>query len=190
MEVQTGRQYSPHKCMEPEPAAMARSTSSSGRRETHFKVKLAPVDEPLEAGGTTGYPYSERLNKVTINRLTIAKLALTSLAVVGLSSLSPSTAFAGDQDFTVVNRTGVEIHKIYVSPHSSDEWGEDILGKDTLDDGESVAIEFGNHVRAAHWDLKVVDGHGNSITWENLNLLEISKVILYFKDGKATADVE
>ena len=49
---------------------------------------------------------------------------------------------AGDQDFTFVNHTGVEIHKLYTSPHSSDEWEEDVLGEDTLDDGESLEIRF------------------------------------------------
>jgi hypothetical protein len=101
-----------------------------------------------------------------------------------------SLAFAGDQDFTVVNKTGVEIHKLFVAPHSSDEWGEDILGKDTLGDGESVDIKFGNRAKAAHWDLKIEDSKGNYVTWESLNLLEISKVTLHFKDGSATADVE
>jgi hypothetical protein len=31
------------------------------------------------------------------------------------------------------------------------------------------------------WDLKVVDSKGNSITWENLNLLEISTATLHYK---------
>ena len=58
-------------------------------------------------------------------------------------------ARAGDQDFTLVNRTGVEIHKVYASPHSSDDWEEDILGDDTLSDGESVNITFSPLLRAA-----------------------------------------
>ena len=31
---------------------------------------------------------------------------------------------------------------------------------------------------------------GKSIVWENLNLLEISKVTLHYTDGKASAEVE
>jgi hypothetical protein len=53
-----------------------------------------------------------------------------------------------------------------------------------------VDIKFGNRAKAAHWDLKVEDSKGNSITWESLNLLEISKVTLHYKGGKATAEFE
>jgi len=117
-------------------------------------------------------------------------VALLSLAAIALFAVTSSKAFAGDQDFTVVNKTGVEIHKLFVSPHSSDDWDEDILGKDTLADGESLDIKFSRSAKSAHWDLKIEDAHGNSVTWENLNLLEISKVTLHNKDGKPTAEVE
>jgi hypothetical protein len=127
---------------------------------------------------------------MSIKSRSIVKVALFCIAAIGLSIATMSLAFAGDQDFTVVNKTGVEIHKLFVAPHSSDEWGEDILGKDTLGDGESVDIKFGNRAKAAHWDLKIEDSKGNYVTWESLNLLEISKVTLHFKDGSATADVE
>ena len=113
-----------------------------------------------------------------------------ALLLLGAVAALAFVAFAGDQDFTAVNKTGVEIHKLYVSPHSSDDWGEDILGKDTLDDGESVDIKFHRSEKAAHWDLRIEDEKGNSLTWENLNLMEISKVTLHYKDGKAWADVE
>jgi hypothetical protein len=127
-------------------------------------------------------------------------LALNSLRRVqalvilcALSLLLAPAAFAqGKQDFTLVNQTGVEIHELYVSPHSTDEWEEDILGRDTLPSGESVDITFSPKERAKLWDLKIVDGKGNSIEWENLNLLEISKVTLHYnsKTGKAWADLE
>jgi hypothetical protein len=40
------------------------------------------------------------------------------------------------------------------------------------------------------WDLRVESRAGQFLEWENLNLLEISKVTLYYQDGKATARVE
>lgn len=81
------------------------------------------------------------------------------------------------------------IHRLYVSPHDQNEWGEDILGRDTLGDGESVHITFSPRENAAMWDLRVEDSSGNSIEWENLNLLEISDVTLHYQNGKATAEV-
>jgi len=97
---------------------------------------------------------------------------------------------AGKQDFTLVNATSVEIHEVYVSPHNSNDWEEDVLGRDTLPAGANVHITFDRAEAAALWDLKVVDKDGNSIEWENLDLLKISKLTLHYKDGRAWADVE
>jgi hypothetical protein len=125
-------------------------------------------------------------NKTTI----IKSMALSLFAVAGIALVGAAAARAGDQDFTLVNKTGIEIHSLHVAPHSSDEWGEDILGKDTLADGDSLEITFGKHDRAHHWDLRVEDEKGNSLTWENLDLMRIEEVILHFKDGKAWADLK
>jgi hypothetical protein len=106
------------------------------------------------------------------------------------NSNSASAQQSGAQDFTLVNETGVEIDKVYISPHDKDDWEEDILGEDTLASGKSVDIKFHRDETAAEWDLRVEDSKGNSIEWENLNLLKISKLTLHYKDGKATAEAE
>jgi hypothetical protein len=125
------------------------------------------------------------------NKTTKFKSIVLSLgAVMGMALFATSALRAGDQDFTLVNKTGVEIHSLHVSPHSSDSWEEDILGKDTLPDGESVEITFGSKDKAHHWDLRVEDGKGNVLTWENLDLTTISELTLHYKDGKAWADVK
>jgi len=99
-------------------------------------------------------------------------------------------ASSAAQDFTLVNKTGVEIDKVFISPHDSDDWEEDILGRDTLPSGESVDIKFHRSETAAQWDLRIEDKQGNAIEWENLNLLQISKATLHYENGKATAEVE
>ena len=48
----------------------------------------------------------------------------------------------------------MEIHNLHIAPHKSDEWGEDILGKDTLGDGETLKITFPLSEKAAHWDFR------------------------------------
>jgi hypothetical protein len=106
---------------------------------------------------------------------------------------APATApaqAAGAQDFTLINDTGVEIDKVFISPHSSNDWEEDILGQDTLPHGEKVDIKFHRAEKAPLWDLRIEDKQGHSIEWENLNLLEISKLTIDYKDGKATAHAE
>lgn len=109
---------------------------------------------------------------------------------VGLLLLGSVSARAGDQDFVLVNKTGVEIHKVFISASETDEWEEDVLGEDTLPDGAKVKITFSPDEEAELWDIKVEDGEGTSIVWTGLNLLKISKVTLHFDDGEATADLE
>ena len=116
---------------------------------------------------------------------------LTVLSSTILGCLMATTALAqGKQDFTLVNRTGYTVNEIYVAPTSSDDWQEDVLGQDTLPSGESVEIKFSPKEKAKLWDLKVVDGKGNSIEWTSLNLMEISEVTLHYKDGKAWAETK
>ena len=101
-----------------------------------------------------------------------------------------SAASAGEQDFTLRNRTGIEIHELYVAPSKSDEWEEDVLGQDTLADDDDLDISFSRKETAKNWDIKVVDGEGNSVEWHKLNLKEISAVTLYLKKGEAYAETE
>ena len=126
------------------------------------------------------------MNTKRTNRRTTLGL-LTAFA---LTLFTAPVALAGEQDFTLVNKTGIEIHNLHIAPHKSDSWGDDILGKGTMEDGETLKITFARQEKAAHWDLNITDEKGHSITWESLNLLEISTVVLHFKDGKAWADLE
>ncbi len=116
----------------------------------------------------------------------------TPAAVAATPATAPSapTVPVAAQDFTLVNSTGVEIDKVFISPHDSDDWEEDILGQDTLPDGENVDIKFNRTETAPLWDLRVEDSKGNSIEWENLDLLKIARLTLTYKDGKATANAE
>lgn len=108
-----------------------------------------------------------------------------TIGIMGFAVLSINAQ--GAQDFTLVNKTGVEIYALYVTPHNADDWGDDILGVDTLAVGDTLEITFSRKEKAKLWDLRVEDEDGNFIEWERLNLLEISKVTLFYKNGKATA---
>jgi hypothetical protein len=115
--------------------------------------------------------------------LSKTKIAL-ALGVMALFLTATSFARKG--------QTGVEINSLYVSPHDSDDWEEDILGEDTLPNGKSVKITFDDRNKQVHWDLKVTDKDGNSLEWDDLNLIEISEVTLHWdaKKGKGWADLK
>jgi hypothetical protein len=135
-------------------------------------------------------------NNTAANTNTNAKAAATPAATAtpaaSPAAANSNTSSAAAQDFTLVNETGVEIDKVFISPSDKDDWEEDILGKDTLPSGQSVEIKFDREETAANWDLKVEDKEGNAITWENLNLLKISKLTLHYDAAakKATATAE
>lgn len=145
---------------------------------------------PANANSTT--TTTNTTSTTNVNRPTTPPATNTNTSNANTSSTSNSNASqtAGAQDFMLVNKTGVVINKLFVSPHNADDWQEDVLGQDTLGDGESLEIKFNRGEKAAMWDLRVEDTKGNAIEWENLNLLEISRITLHYENGKATAETE
>ena len=121
-------------------------------------------------------------------KIKIALVLAVAASFVTVSALARS----GKQDFTLHNQTGVEIHSLYVSPHSSDDWQEDVLGRDTLAPGDSVKITFDDRDKRSKWDLKVTDKDGNALEWYDLNLIEIDDVTLHWDaaKGKGWADIK
>ena len=90
--------------------------------------------------------------------------------------LAPLVAAQGKQDFTLFNKTGMSITEMYVSPASKDDWGEDILGVDTLENGDDTTIHFSPKERVAKWDIKLMDENGKAHMRYNFNLLDISEI--------------
>jgi len=117
-----------------------------------------------------------------------------ALALTLVASFVTASALAcnGKQDFVLHNQTGVEIHSLYVSPHSAGDWEDDILGRDTLPSGETVKVTFDDRDKHVKWDLKVTDKDGNALEWYDLNLIEIEEVTLHWDaaKGKGWADIK
>ncbi len=132
-------------------------------------------------------PANAAANTAANTTNTAANTAANSTA--SNTAAAPATS-GSDQDFTLVNKTGVIIDKLFVSPSKKDDWQEDILGQDTLADGATLEIKFHPKEKIEMWDLKVEDNKGNSLEWHDLKLTEISKVTLHYKDGKGTAETE
>ena len=106
------------------------------------------------------------------------------------AGVSPSLAAEAKQDFTLVNKTGYDIDKVYVSPTKSGDWEEDVLGKGTLDDGESVNIRFKRASKTCIWDLKVVYSVDSSnAIWYDIDLCSVRKITIRYdkKRDKTTA---
>jgi hypothetical protein len=78
-------------------------------------------------------------------------MGVAAAAAVFLAAIP---AIAGEQDFTLNNNTSKTMKSLYVSPHSSEHWGPDILGQDTLGSGDSVKVEFDRDESECNWDVK------------------------------------
>lgn len=111
--------------------------------------------------------------KYTLTGLWFALSCLLMIAV-------PANA-AGKQDFILVNKTGYDISHVYVSPVKSDDWEEDVLGKDVLEDGDSWKIKFNRSTSTCKWDLKVVYADDDSTAfWKNIDLCSVSKITIRY----------
>lgn len=103
---------------------------------------------------------------------------------------SAAPAAAVDQDFILVNETGVTIEELYISPVKTDEWQEDVFGDKVLPDGNQVVVSFPVDESHCRWDIKIVDSDKDEVIWNNLNLCKVNKITLLWEAGKATAALE
>lgn len=66
--------------------------------------------------------------------------------------------------FTVVNNSSIDIYHLYVSPSEEATWGDDVLGREVLERGDSATIVM----TSGKWDVKVTDNEGNELVFENV----------------------
>ncbi|HYH23030.1 MAG TPA: hypothetical protein VD995_30835 [Azospirillum sp.] len=118
------------------------------------------------------------------------KAAVVSAALT--LAIVPASAFAGQQDFTIVNKTGYTFKNIHVSEANNNSWDEDVLGRDVLENGESLDVSFGKSEKTCIWDMKVTYDDGETAVWEDLNLCKISKLTLRWNKstGVTTAVID
>jgi hypothetical protein len=96
----------------------------------------------------------------------------------------------GKQDFTLINKTGLTISELYLSPSKVDEWGEDVLGLDVLATGDKAVISFGRGRKACMWDIKIVDDEDDDVIWENIDLCKASEITLKYEGKVPTAIIK
>ena len=92
------------------------------------------------------------------------------LAVAVVMALAVAGCGAKKAPVTITNDLGSwDIYYVYISSEDSDEWGEDLLGAETiLEDGE----EFSTEVAAGTYDIRVVDEDDDSYTKMGVEITE------------------
>jgi hypothetical protein len=109
------------------------------------------------------------------------KTLSVAVFAAALAFAVPAGAQEAKQDFSLVNKTGYELKALYVSPSKSDDWEEDVLGQDTLDDGQAVNIHFNPKTKTCKWDLKVTySDDDSSAVWHDIDLCKVEKITIKY----------
>ncbi|MFO7446831.1 MAG: hypothetical protein R6W90_10720 [Ignavibacteriaceae bacterium] len=93
-------------------------------------------------------------------------------------------------DFTIVNKTGLSIDQLYISPSDTDVWQEDILGVDILPNDQECKVSFSPGEEYCLWDMKIIDEEEDEIAWGGIDLCKAVIVTLYWAEGKAWAEID
>ena len=85
-----------------------------------------------------------------------------------LALLLASPAFAAKHaTVKVINQSKWEIHHLFLSSSTDDEWGEDQLGEEVLAKGDSITL---TDIDCDTYDIKVVDEDGDECIIEEVDL--------------------
>ena len=100
------------------------------------------------------------------------------IMLAALITLNTEQVRADPRDFTLVNDSRVTITHAYVSPSTTTDWEEDILGSDVLPPGNSVEITFSrfNDSGECTYDIKVLGRDGSEGFLYKINLCTTSTV--------------
>lgn len=106
------------------------------------------------------------------------------LGVGLLLAMGIGGAHAADVDFKLRNSTGYQIDEVYVSPHASRHWGDDIMGRDALEDGAIVKITFPHGGSACHFDIRVKYHDDDSTAeWGDVDLCHYELISLFWDNS-------
>ena len=95
------------------------------------------------------------MNKVTVRKASVLVLLMAAMVFFSFA------AEAGQ--IMITNAVGGEISSLYLSDSGENEWEEDLLGNNTLDDGDSLRVTVQGSYDS--FDLRAEDDEGNAVEW-------------------------
>ena len=90
-------------------------------------------------------------------------MRFTSFAALVFATAFAAPAFAKDLVFDLTNHSYANLQELYVSAPDTDEWGEDILGRDVLAVDEAANVTIPDGTDTCAFDLRFVMDNGNII---------------------------
>lgn len=98
----------------------------------------------------------------------------TTAAACAALLLLAGSAQAANRHVDIVNKTGMAMKHFYASTTGTDDWEEDILGRDVIESGDTFDINIDDGSGACRYDFKAVFENGQSLVRKNVNVCEIS----------------
>ena len=86
---------------------------------------------------------------------------LTLAAVLAATFAAP--ALAEDLEFTLINNSSHDVAEMYLSPHSQDHWGENILSVPAVVAGTQGTISITDGEAVCDYDMRFVTSDGASV---------------------------
>lgn len=80
-----------------------------------------------------------------------------------------------DRRVLIKNRTGWTMLRFYASDSRTDDWEEDILGDDVLENGRDLRINIDDGSGACVYDFKAQFTNGEELTRFRINVCEVSE---------------
>jgi hypothetical protein len=100
----------------------------------------------------------------------------TRLIPALLAAALASPALAENLQFTLTNNSDYTIDEFYVSSPDANDWGDDVLGQDTLAGGQVANITITGGGDACDYDVKAVDEAGEEHVAESLDVCQTPNV--------------
>ncbi len=85
-----------------------------------------------------------------------------------------SGAWAADRHVDIVNNTGRTMVQFYASVTRSDSWEENIIGRDSLDDGDTQTVDIDDGSGKCVFDFKAVFKGGATAEKRGVNVCQVS----------------
>lgn len=106
----------------------------------------------------------------------VKKFLACSLTLVLTLCLAVAAFAAREQSFIFSNDSQYTVDELYVCPAASDDWQEDILGRDTAAPGDSYTIYYSRNDQSRLWAILVVFKSGKQLRKEDVELAHVREV--------------
>lgn len=95
-------------------------------------------------------------------------------AIASAAMLVTLSAHAADRNVDLVNKTGMTMTAFYASVTNANSWEENILGNDSLDDGDTQPIDINDGSGKCVFDFKATFKNGSTVEKRGVNVCQIS----------------